>query len=122
MKNALIIDDSKITREFHSSLLKEAGFECVTAIDGSDGLEKALSMKFSIIITDINMQNMDGCEFIRRIRTYPDYEDVPIIIISTEKSLAEKQIALMAGANLYLVKPVNENAIITAINTLLGKS
>ena len=120
MTRVLIIDDSSLTREFHSHIVKDAGFACVTAADGMEGLEKATAEKFQIILTDINMQGMDGYEFIRRARQNPDYDTVPIIIISTESKERDRQIGFSAGANLYLAKPTDANRIVQSIKLLLG--
>ena len=120
MTRVLIVDDSSLTREFHSHILRDAGFVCVTAVDGMDGLEKATAEKFDLILTDINMQGMDGYEFIRRTRQNPDYDQVPMIIISTESKALDKQQGFNAGANLYLVKPMNATRIIESMRMLLG--
>ena len=121
MIRVLIIDDSSLTREFHSHIVKDAGFACVTAVDGMDWLEKATSERFQIILTDINMQGMDGYEFIRRARQNPDYDEVPIIIISTEAKELDKQKGFTAGANLYLAKPTDADRIVESMKMLLGK-
>ena len=120
MTRVLIVDDSSLAREFHSHILKDAGFACVTAVDGMDGLEKATAEKFQIILTDINMQGMDGYEFIRRARQNPDYDEVPIIIISTEGRESDKQKGFQAGANFYLGKPTDANRIVESMKMLLG--
>jgi len=86
-----------------------------------EGLEKATAEKFQIILTDINMQGMDGYEFIRRARQNPDYDEVPIIIISTEGKELDKQKGFSAGANLYLAKPADADQIVQSIKLLLGK-
>jgi two-component system chemotaxis response regulator CheY len=120
MTRVLIVDDSPLTREFHSHILKDAGFACVTATDGMEGLEKATAEKFHIILTDINMQGMDGYEFIRRARQNPDYDEVPIIIISTESKELDRQKGFSAGANLYLLKPTDTQRIVESMKMLLG--
>ena len=120
MPRVLIVDDSSLSREFHSHIVKDAGFTCVTAVDGMDGLEKATAEKFQIILTDINMQGMDGYEFIRRLREDPEYDAVPIIIISTEGRAPDKQKGFTAGANLYLVKPSDADHIVESMRQLLG--
>ena len=120
MTRVLIIDDSSLTREFYSHIVKDAGFACVTAADGMEGLEKATAEKFDMILTDINMQGMDGYEFIRRARQNPDYDEVPIIIISTEAKEGDKQKGFSAGANLYLVKPTDASRIVESMKMLLG--
>ena len=120
MTKVLIIDDSSLTREFHSHIVKDAGFACVTAADGMEGLEKATAEKFQIILTDVNMQGMDGYEFTRRLRQNPEYDEVPIVIISTEAKELDKQKGFNAGANLYLVKPTDANRIVESLKLLLG--
>ena len=120
MIKVLIIDDSALTREFHSHIVKDAGFSCVTAADGIEGLEKATAEKIDIILTDINMQGMDGYEFIRRARQNPDYDEVPIIIISTVAKELERQKGFSAGANLYLLKPTDAKRIVESMKMLLG--
>ena len=120
MHKVLIIDDSSLTRDFLSHIVKDAGFDCVTAADGMEGLEKAMAEKFHIVLTDVNMQGMDGYEFTRRMRQNPDYDEVPIIIISTEAREPDKQKGFSAGANLYLVKPSDAARIIESMKMLLG--
>ena len=120
MTKVLIIDDSSLTREYHKHILKAASFACVTAVDGMEGLEKATAEQFQIILTDINMQGMDGYEFIRRARQNPDYDQVPIIIISTEAKEPDRQKGFSAGANLYLVKPTDAKRIVESMKLLLG--
>ena len=120
MTKVLIIDDSPLTREFHSHIVKDAGFTCVTAADGMEGLELATADQFHIVLTDINMQGMDGYEFTRRLRQNPDYDAVPIIIVSTEAKDLDKQKGFSAGANLYLVKPTDANRMIESMKLLLG--
>ena len=119
-KKILIVDDSQLTRNYHSYIVESAGFECVTAVDGLDGLEKSMQEHFDIIFTDINMQGMDGYEFIRRVRQNTEYDAVPIIIISTESRENDRQIGFSAGANLYVVKPADSNRIVSSINMILG--
>ena len=119
-KKVLVVDDSQLTRNFHAYIVQEAGFECSTAIDGNDGLEKAMREQFDIILTDINMQGMDGYEFIRRIRETAEYDTTPIIIVSTEGQDRDKQKGFSAGANLYVMKPTDANRIVASMNLLMG--
>lgn len=122
MNKILIVDDSQLVRNFHSYMVKEAGFEVTTAVDGADALEKCFRNHYDIILTDINMQGMDGYEFIRRLRMDDQYDDVPIIIISTEGRENDKLKGLKVGANLYLVKPSDATRIVKSIRMLLGET
>ncbi len=119
-RNVLIVDDSEFTRNYHSYILREAGFDVVTAVDGADALEKLYSQTFELVITDINMANMDGYEFIRRVRSSGDYDNLPIIIISTESESEDKSRGFLAGANFYIVKPSDPAPLIENILMVLG--
>jgi two-component system chemotaxis response regulator CheY len=119
-RNVLIVDDSEFTRNYHSYILREANFETTTAVDGADALEKLYSRSFDLVLTDINMANMDGYEFIRRVRSSGDYDKLPIIIISTESEAEDKRRGFLAGANLYIVKPSDPQPLIENICMVLG--
>jgi len=119
-RNVLIVDDSEFTRNYHSYILREANFDVVTAVDGADALEKLYSRPFDLVLTDINMANMDGYEFIRQARSSADYKDLPIIIISTESEAEDKSRGFLAGANFYIVKPTEPQALVENICMLLG--
>jgi two-component system chemotaxis response regulator CheY len=119
-RNVLIVDDSEFTRNYHSYILREANFETVTAVDGADALEKLYSRTFDLILTDINMANMDGYEFIRRVRSNGEYENLPIVIISTESEAEDKSRGFLAGANFYIVKPSDPRPLIEDICMVLG--
>jgi two-component system chemotaxis response regulator CheY len=119
-RNVLIVDDSEFTRNYHSYILREANFDVVTAIDGADALEKLYSRNFDLVLTDINMANMDGYEFIRRVRSSGDHKDLPIIIISTESEAEDKSRGFLAGANFYIVKPTEPQTLLESICMLLG--
>ncbi len=119
-RKVLIVDDSEFTRNYHSYILREADFETVTAIDGADALEKLFTQSFDLILTDINMANMDGYEFIRRVRLTGDFDNLPIVIISTESEAEDKSRGFRAGANFYIVKPTDPQPLIENIQMLLG--
>lgn len=117
----LIADDSEMIRNFHSYILKSAGYDVLTAVDGADALEKiyGCSEQPVMVITDINMPNMDGYTLIERLREVPEYEDMPIIIVSTEEELKDKEKGFEAGANIYIVKPTDPEILLENIRMLL---
>jgi two-component system chemotaxis response regulator CheY len=119
MGKVLIVDDSQLTRNFHSYLLREAGFEVTTAVDGEEGLCKLSEGGFDLVLTDLNMQGMDGYEFTRRIRENDAHDDLPIVIVSSQGRDSDKERGLAAGANLFLVKPSNPKHIVNSIKTVL---
>jgi two-component system chemotaxis response regulator CheY len=120
-KRILVVDDSEFVRNYHSHILTQAKFEVLTAVDGNDGLEKLYTHECDLILTDINMGHMDGYEFIRRVRAEPQYEDLPIIVISTEGDKADKMRGFEAGANLYIVKPSEPEVMIENIRLVLAR-
>ena len=116
----LVVDDSEFVRNYHSHILMQSSFDVLTAVDGNDGLEKLYTYPCDLILTDINMGHMDGYEFIRRVRAEPQYEDLPIIIISTEGEKTDKMKGFEAGANLYIVKPSEPEVMIENIRLVLS--
>ncbi len=120
MARVLIVDDSQIVLNLHSYIFEEAGFECAVAENGFLALEMLNREHFDLVVTDVNMPRMDGYELTRTIRKTPGYEDVPIIIISTEEEARDKMKGMEAGANIYVVKPAEPAALIANANMLLG--
>ena len=118
-KTILIVDDSEFVRSYHSYILQQAEFNVITAVDGCDGLEKLYTNTCDLVLTDINMSNMDGYELIRRIRADEKYKSVPIIIVSTESESKDKTKGFDAGANLYIVKPSTPEMMIENIRMVL---
>jgi two-component system chemotaxis response regulator CheY len=115
----LIVDDSQFVRSYHSYILDQAQFQVITAVDGSDGLEKLYTNSCDLVLTDINMANMDGYEFIRRIRSDGKFSSLPIIIVSTESEAKDKMKGFEAGANLYIVKPSSPEMMVENIRMIL---
>ena len=118
-RTILIVDDSEFVRSYHSYILEQAHFRVITAVDGSDGLEKLYSNACDLVLTDINMTNMDGYEFIRRVRAEGRYGSLPIVIVSTESEGRDKTKGFEAGANLYMVKPCSPEIMVENIRMIL---
>ena len=117
----LVVEDSEMVRNYYYYILKNAGFDVISAIDGADGIEKLYThLDIRMIITDINMPNMDGYTMIEKVRQEQQFESVPIIIISTEDEAMDKQRGFDAGADVYIVKPIEPNILIENIK-LLGE-
>jgi two-component system, chemotaxis family, chemotaxis protein CheY len=116
----LVVDDSEFVRNYHAYILQRASFEVITAMDGSDGLEKLFTHACDLILTDINMRRMDGYEFIRRVRAEPGYRELPIVIVSTESQSLDKMKGFQAGANLYLVKPCSPEMMVENLRMVLA--
>jgi two-component system chemotaxis response regulator CheY len=118
VKKVLVVDDSRVVRSYHGNILKSAGFQVDGAADGVEALEKALSEEYDIILCDINMPRMDGLTFIKKYRELD--KETPIIIITTQEEAINRQKGYEAGANLYIVKPVKPQTLITHVKMLLG--
>ncbi len=118
-RTVLIVDDSEFARNYHAYILEQASFDVIKAMDGSDGLEKLYTHACDLILTDINMAGMDGYEFIRRVRSEPRYQDLPIVIVSTESQSMVKRKGFQAGATLYLVKPCSPKIMVENLRMVL---
>ena len=117
----LVVDDSDDTREMMSKLLELEAFTVVTAEDGSAGLSVAAVELPDLIITDVNMPNLNGIEMIRQLRKEPAFGCVPIMAITAYGTgVAEEAIA--AGADSTATKPVQFKALVAEVRELLHKS
>jgi len=116
----LIVEDSPTMRQLISFALKRLrGIKIVEATDGVDGLKKLSSTAFDIIFTDINMPVMDGLKLISLVRDDPKYRTVPIVVITTEGALEDRERAMALGANAYITKPIQPNRILDVVKELL---
>ncbi len=104
-KSILVVDDSTTVRKFVSVSLSMQGFTVVSACDGMDALEKLPRENVDLVITDLNMPNMDGFEFIRALRDNPAYKDLPVIIMSSLGDNVSRESGARLGENSYVVKP-----------------
>ena len=111
--HALLIDDSRALRKIVRGILTELGFEVTEAGHGGEGLARLAEMKSmpDVILVDWNMPEMDGLEFIRAVRANPAYGDLPLMMVTTETEMERMAVALVAGANEYLMKPFDKQAI-----------
>jgi len=118
----LIVDDSTMLRDMLSYALNEGGYnDVVEAVDGIDGLEKANSTQYDLIITDINMPNMDGLTFVEELRKLSQYSKTPILVLTTERSDEMKTKGKAAGATGWIVKPFVPDQLLKAVNIVLTK-
>lgn len=102
----LIVEDSKVSREFIAATVESVdGVEAFTTGSGFEALKILPRHRFDLIITDINMPDINGLELISYVRNNPNYRDIPLFIISTESSERDKEKGMALGADEYLVKP-----------------
>jgi two-component system chemotaxis response regulator CheY len=119
MRKILTVDDSNSIRQMVSFTLRKAGYEVTEAVDGKDGLAKVKVAKFDLIITDLNMPLMDGIQMIAAVRKLPGYSFIPILMLTTESQVEKKDAGKKAGATGWIVKPFNEEQLVSVIQKLV---
>ena len=120
-RKILLIDDEYFLLEILKDRLEFHGYEVLTATDGKEGVEKALSEKPDLIFMDIMMPEMDGLEVTKLLRTKPEMKDIPIICLSALGRPADIESAKECGANDYMVKPFQAQELLEKIESFLGK-
>ena len=121
MATILAVDDSASIRQTVKIALGSAGHTIVEAVDGTDGLRKAGSAVFDLVITDLNMPEMDGLTMIRELRKAPAYAGVPILFLTTESAASVKQQAKAAGATGWITKPFAPDQLGRVVEKVLAK-
>jgi len=118
-KTILTVDDSASIRQMVSFTLKGAGYEVVEAVDGVDGLAKLGGIDVGMVITDLNMPNLDGIGFIKKIRANPKTKFVPVIMLTTESQADKKQAGKAAGATGWIVKPFKPDQLLGVVKKVM---
>jgi two-component system chemotaxis response regulator CheY len=120
--HVLIADDAATVRMFYRGVLEEAGFTVEEAMNGLEALERVLLNPTppDLFVVDVNMPHMNGYAFLRAIRAAPALQDIPAIMISTEREACDADRAYQAGANLFLVKPANPDRLARFARALAG--
>ena len=116
----MTVDDSASMRQMVSFTLKGAGYDVVEAIDGRDALEKMENHSIHMLITDINMPNLDGIGLVRKVRSHAVYRFIPIILLTTESQDSRKQEGKTAGATGWIVKPFKPEQLLAVVKKVLG--
>jgi two-component system chemotaxis response regulator CheY len=119
-KVIMTVDDSASIRQMVSFTLKDAGYEVVEAVDGQDALSKVNGQTLNMVITDLNMPNLDGIGLIKALREKPECKFIPIIMLTTESQAEKKQEGKAAGATGWIVKPFKPEQLIAVIKKVLG--
>ncbi len=118
-KTILIVDDSASVRTVVSTTLKGAGYNVIQGIDGKDALSKMTGEKIHMIISDVNMPNMDGIEFVKEVKKMPAYKFTPICMLTTESEASKMQEGKAAGAKAWIVKPFQPPKLLAAVEKLV---
>lgn len=119
-KMILTVDDSPSIRQMVAFTLKGAGYSVTEASDGEDGLAKAKTQAFALILTDQNMPKMDGLTLIKSLRTLPQYRATPILMLTTEAGETMKTQGRAAGATGWLVKPFDPLKLLEVVKKVVG--
>ncbi|MEY4748802.1 MAG: hypothetical protein RIQ60_1016 [Pseudomonadota bacterium] len=117
-KTIMIVDDSASMREVVGIALKSAGYAVLEGRDGKDALAQLTGQKVHLIISDVNMPNMDGISFVKAVKQLPSYKFTPIIMLTTESEESKKRQGQEAGAKAWVVKPFRPEQLLVAVQKL----
>jgi len=119
-KTILVVDDSASLRQIVSIALKGAGYEVIEGCDGQDGLNKLKGQKVHLIVSDVNMPNMDGLTMVKTIKGMPEYKFTPVIMLTTESGEDKKSAGKEYGVRAWMVKPFKPDQMLDAVSKLLA--
>jgi two-component system chemotaxis response regulator CheY len=118
-KTIMIVDDSASLRQVVGISLRSAGYDVLEGADGADALKKLTGQKVHLIISDVNMPNMDGISLVREIKKLPAYKFTPIGMLTTESADAKKSEGQAAGAKAWMLKPFNPPQLLAVVQKLV---
>ncbi|MCE2593989.1 response regulator [Motilimonas cestriensis] len=118
-KTILVVDDSASIRQVVGIALKGAGYDVIQACDGKDALGKMSGQKINLIISDVNMPNMDGISFLKEVKQHPKYKFTPVIMLTTEAGQGKMAEGRAAGAKAWVVKPFQPPQMLDAVAKLV---
>ncbi len=119
-KIIMTADDSASVRQMVGFTLKDAGYDVVEAVDGRDALNKLNGSNVNMLITDLNMPNMNGIELIEQARAQKQFKFMPIVMLTTESQDSMKQQGKAAGATGWIVKPFKPEQLVAVVKKVLG--
>ena len=119
-KPVLVIDDHALTRDLLASILRKFGFDVDLAADGTEALLKLEERRYALVISDLNMEPIDGLQIVHSVRRQEEYRQTPFLLMTasmaTEKVIAAKR----AGVDAYILKPFTPQALMAKIQAALG--
>ena len=118
-KTAMVVDDSNSMRQLVAFTLQSAGFETIEGGDGVQALAVSANKSVDLVITDLNMPNMDGITLIKELRKRPSFKFTPILLLTTESQDSKKQEGKAAGATGWMVKPFNPDQLLTIVKKVV---
>jgi two-component system, chemotaxis family, chemotaxis protein CheY len=118
-KTILIVDDSASVRQVVGIALRGAGYEVIEGCDGQDALKRLTGQKVHLMISDVNMPNMDGISFVKAVKQLPAYRFTPIVMLTTESQEGKKKEGQEAGAKAWVVKPFKPEHLLGVVQKLV---
>ena len=119
-KSILVVDDTRSMRKMVATVLQSAGYSVEEAGDGAEALEKAKARVFDLVVTDHNMPRMDGVTLVRSLRGLTQYDDVALIVLSTETGAELKAMGREAGATGWMAKPFDPTRMLDIVRQFLA--
>jgi len=121
-ERVLLVDDEDLILEMLSDILRNAGYDVLTACDGAEGLARARAEKPDLIILDVMMPKLDGLKMARLLKSDRNYSHIPIIILTAKAGASDPELVRQAGADCYLTKPVDGDLLMGHMKRLLGST
>jgi len=115
----MIVDDSASLRQVVGISLRSAGYDVLEGCDGVDALKKLTGQKVHLIISDVNMPNMDGIALVKAVKQLPAYRFTPIVMLTTESQATKKTEGQAAGAKAWVLKPFNPTQLLSVVQKLV---
>ena len=120
--SVMVVDDALMVRELQRSILERGGYSVRAATDGAEALAMLADQRVDLVVTDVEMPNLDGLQLIRNIRAHPRLSNIPVLIVSSHAGEEDRQLGLDAGADGYIVKTsFDEAGLLNAVSRLLGR-
>ncbi|WP_309732104.1 response regulator [Chamaesiphon sp. OTE_75_metabat_556] len=121
MKKVLVVEDSQSERELITLYLEQNNYQVIAANNAEDGMELAAKQQPDVIITDITMEGINGFEFCRLLKVYPDTEKIPVIACTARDRELDRMWGQKQGIDLYITKPYSQEELIQAIESVISK-
>lgn len=118
-KTILVVDDSASLRQVVGIALRGAGYDVIEGCDGCDALARLTGQKVHLIISDVNMPNLDGISFVKEVKKLPNYRFTPVVMLTTESQDDKKRQGQEAGAKAWVVKPFKPEALLGVVQKLV---
>lgn len=121
MARILVVEDNEMNRDMVTRRLQKKGYDILTAVDGTLGIEVAQSEAPDLILMDLSLPVMDGWEATRRLKKYPSTQNIPVIALTAHAMAGDREKALEAGCDDYDVKPIDFPRLLSKIEVMLKR-